>query len=102
MKLAELTNSKAIEEAVQHLIPEEAFRSYVQAVLLANANGQIVAQYARERAEAMDTKAVEALLGLLSETADHVAQCAKAKRKENRKEQWARTKASIAKWWQRD
>ena len=101
-KLDELTSSDAVKSAIQNRIPEEKFRDYVQAVLFANTNGELVAQYARERAKGMDRIAVEALLGLLRETTKHVAQCAKAKRKENRKERWTRTKKSIAKWWRGD
>ena len=67
-------------------------------MLFANTNGELVAQYARERAKGMGRNAVEALLGRLRETTKHVAQCAKAKRKE----QWTRAKKSIAKWWRSD
>ena len=98
-KLDELTNSKAIEQAVQDRIPEETFRSYVQAVLLANANGRIVAEYAKERARAMDTKAAEALLGLLDDTVKHVRQCVRAKRQEDRRRRWAKTREAIVERW---
>ena len=98
-KLDELTKSEAIEQAVQHRIPEETFRSYVQSVLLANANGQIVAEYAKERARAMDTKAAEALLGLLDDTVKHVRQCVRAKRQEDRRHRWAKTREAIVERW---
>lgn len=100
-KLGELTTQDAIDDAVRNRIPEEEFRAHVRAVLLANANGQIVAEYAKEHAEAMDTQAIEALLGLLDDATKHVAQCAKAKRKEDRRRRWVETREAIRKWWRR-
>lgn len=100
-KVEELTESDAIEEAVRSRIPEEDFRAYVEAVLLANANGQVVESFAKARAEAMDTKAVEALLGLLNNTVKHVAQCAKVKRKENRRRRWWEARERIVAGWRR-
>lgn len=80
-KLDELTKSEAIEQAVQHRIPEETFRSYVQAVLLANANGQIVAEYAKERA----TYALTCFFPKNQSIATFAAFCAVAARSERPK-----------------
>lgn len=100
-KLGESTTQDAINKAVRDRIPEREFRAHVRAVLLANANGQIVAKYAKEQAKAMDTKTVEALLGLLGDAVKHVARCAKAKRKEDRRRRWAEVKKGVAGWWRR-
>lgn len=100
-KLHELTKEKAIEKAVQNRIPEDEFRAYVQAVLLADVNGRIVAEYAEKHAKAMDTKTVERLLGLLGGTVKIVVQCAKVKRREDRRRRWAEMKKGVAGWWRR-
>ena len=97
--LHELTKQRAIEKAVRNRISEDEFRAYVQAVLLADANGRIVAEYAEKHAKAMDTKTVEALLGLLGDAVKDVAQCAKVKRREDRRRRWAEIKKTIAEWW---
>lgn len=96
-KLDESIRPEVIKEAIQDRIPEETFRAYVEAVLLANANGQIIREYARERAAAMDAKALEALLGLLNETIEHVARRAK----EERDGLWARAMTTMTGWWRR-
>lgn len=106
-KFVELKNKldeigpEVIKKAVQHRIPEDVFRAHIEAVLLANANGQIVKEYAKERAAAMDAKSVEALLCLLRETIEHVAQYAKQKPEEDRGGPWTRARAATAGWWHR-
>ena len=66
-----------------------------------NTNGQIVKEYAKECAAAMDAKTVEALLGLLKETLEHVEQYSEEKHEEDRSGPWARAKAAMAGWWRR-
>ena len=97
-KIDESTRPEVLKEEIRRRIPEEAFRAYVEAVLLANANGQIVKEYAKERAAAMDAKAVEALLGLLRETIEHVAQYAEQELEEDSDGPWTRAKAAMAGW----
>ena len=97
-KIDESTRPEVLKEEIRRRIPEEAFRAYVEAVLLANANGQIVKEYAKERAAAMDAKAVEALLGLLRETIEHVAQHAEQELEEDSDGPWTRAKAAMAGW----
>ena len=97
-QIDESTRPEVLKEEIRRRIPEEAFRAYVEAVLLANANGQIVKEYAKERAAAMDAKAVEALLGLLRETIEHVAQHAEQELEEDSDGPWTRAKAAMAGW----
>ena len=97
-RLDESTKPEVIEKAVQDRVPDEIFRAHVETVLLANTNGEIVKEFAKERAEAMELKDLEALLRLLNETTDHVAQCAKEKRKGDRDGFWARAKRTMADW----
>ena len=101
-KLDELTKPETIREAVRSQISEDELRAHVEAVLLADANGRVVAAYAEERAGAMDTKTIEALLLLLDQTVKHVAQCAKTKRKDDRRRRRAETRAAIVGWWRRN
>lgn len=100
-KLDESTKPEVVQQAIHQRIPEDALRALVESVLLANANGQIVMEYARERAAAMDAKAVEVLLGLLRETIEDVAPQAEQEPEEDRGGPWTRARAATAGWWHR-
>ena len=100
-KLDESTKPEVIQEAIRRRIPEDELRAHVEAVLLANANGQIIKEYAKERAAAMDAKAVEALLGLLREAIEDVAPQAEQEPEEDRGGPWTRARAATAGWWHR-
>ena len=95
-KLDDSTKPAVIQKAIHERIPEETLRAYVEAVLLANVNGQIVKEYAKERAAAMEAKDIEVLLRLLKETIENVARRAAEKSKDHDD-----GPSAMATWWHR-
>lgn len=98
--LDDSTKPEVIQQAIHQRIPEDALRALVESVLLANANGQIVMEYARKRAAEMKTEDIEALLRLLKETIENVAPHA-AERPEDAAADDPSGSAAMATWWHR-
>ena len=73
-KYKEETTPEAIQELVNSRIDEEKLREHVQAVLMVTANGEIVKEYATERAKNLDAESVERLIGLLKEVTERLLQ----------------------------
>ena len=99
-KLDDSTKPEVMQEAIQRRIPEDALRAHIEAVLLANVNGQIVKEYAKERAAEMKTEDIEALLRLLKETIENVAPHA-AERPDDAADDGPSGSAAKAAWWHR-
>ena len=99
-KLDESTKPEVVQQAIHQRIPEDALRAHIEAVLLATVNGQIVKEYAKERAAEMKTEDIEALLRLLKETIENVAPHA-AERPEDAADDGPSGSAAKAAWWHR-
>ena len=99
-ELDDSAKPEVIQEAIHERIPEQTLRAHIEAVLLANVNGQIVKEYAKERAAEMKTEDIEALLRLLKETIENVAPHA-AERPEDAAADGPSGSATMATWWHR-
>ena len=66
-KLDEEMTSERVREGINARITDEELRRHIEAVLMLDANGRIVAEYARERAQDLDAASVERLIRLLND-----------------------------------
>ena len=66
-RLAKGLTPERIRREVNAHLTEESVRKHIEAVLMMKANGQIVAEYAKEHAEVLDSEAFKQLIHLLDE-----------------------------------
>ena len=99
------TKANIVRSAVAERITDDVLSRHIESALMVDANGQLVAEYAKKRAPAVSEDTAEVLVKLLNDTVKSLSRHAKAKRKERRKERrarvWARVKAPLVGWWRR-
>ena len=66
-RLDEELTSEKVREEIKARITEEVLRRHVEAVLMMDANGQIVTDYVEKRAEKLDRNSVTQLIHLINE-----------------------------------
>lgn len=66
-KMDEKITSKRIQEEIATRITEQTLREHIEAVLMVEANGQIVADYAKERAAGLNRESITKLIQLMED-----------------------------------
>lgn len=84
-KFDEGTVPENIRKEIAARLTEEVLRGHVEAVLMVDANVQIVGEYAKRRAGDLDPAAIERLVGLMDETVEAWRGLVKAERRRRRK-----------------
>ena len=84
-KFDEGTVPENIHKEIEARLTEEVLRRHVEAVLMVDANIQIVGEYAKQRAGDLDQKAIERLVGLMDETVEAWRGLVQAERRKQRK-----------------
>lgn len=74
-----------IRKEIEARLTEEVLRRHVEAVLMVDANVQIVREYAKQRAGDLDPATIERLVGLMDETVEAWRGHVQAERRKRRK-----------------
>lgn len=67
-RMDEGVTPERVREEISARITEEVLRRHIEAVLMVTANGQIVAEYAKEHADVLDSEAFKQLIHLLDDS----------------------------------
>ena len=103
------TKAEIVREAVAERITDETLGPHIESALMVDANGRLVAEYAKDRASTLKSEVAEALIRSLNDTVKSLSRYAKAKRKESRARArkelrarvWAKVKSTLVGWWHR-